>query len=398
MRNNKITSILLIVNVFVSGTLLIALLVGSGVGAAKPKPTLPAQIIEVKDDESATIRAIERVQPSVVSIVVKRTVIVQSPFVGFPPEILNDPFFNLAPLVPQQPQKQETTSQGTGFFITTDGLILTNKHVVGAKDDGAVYTVITNTGKELSAKVVGRDPSNDIAFVRVTGKKFAAAPLGDSANLKTGQTVIAIGNSLGRYQNTVTKGVISGIGRSITANDGSGQSEELFDIIQTDASINPGNSGGPLVNINGDVIGINTAIDQQGRGIGFTIPINAAKSVIQSMLVKGKILRPRIAVRFILVTPELAKELKLGVTYGARLTSGKNKGEVAVLPGGPADKANLKENDVILEIAGEKITSTKTIARVLQKFNVGDTLTIKLWRNGVTLEIPLTLDAVPTGE
>ncbi|MBI4262702.1 trypsin-like peptidase domain-containing protein [Candidatus Uhrbacteria bacterium] len=397
MRNNKITSILLIANVFISGTLLIMLLIGTGVGAIKPKLT-PPQIIEVKDDESATIRAIERVQPSVVSIVAKRTVIVQSPFVGFPPEILNDPFFNLSPLIPQGPQKQESTSQGTGFFITADGLILTNKHVVGAKDDGATYTVITNTGKELPAKVVGRDPSNDLAFVRVSGKKFAAAPLGDSANLKTGQTVIAIGNSLGRYQNTVTKGVISGIGRSITANDGSGQSEELFDIIQTDASINPGNSGGPLVNINGDVIGINTAIDQQGRGIGFTIPINAAKSVIQSMLAKGKILRPRIAVRFILVTPELAKELKLPITYGARLTKGKTAYEAAVLPGGPAAKAGLKEDDIILEIAGEKITSTKTIARVLQKFNVDDTLTIKLWRSGVTLEIPLTLDAVPIGE
>ncbi|MBI4276278.1 trypsin-like peptidase domain-containing protein [Candidatus Uhrbacteria bacterium] len=401
-RNQKTTALFLIGNLLLSGMLLGYLVVGDAADAQKKKKVLkvpptptPLVIERVIDDESATIRAIERVQPSVVSIVVKRTVVVQSPLSGLPPEILNDPFFNLGPLIPTQPQKKESTNQGTGFFITNDGLILTNKHVVGATSDGAVYTIITAEGKEYSARVVGRDPTNDLAFVRVDGTTFPPAPLGDSANLKTGHTVIAIGNSLGRYQNTVTKGVISGIGRSITANDPSGQSEELFDIIQTDASINPGNSGGPLVNINGEVIGINTAIDQQGRGIGFTIPINTATPIITSMQKTGKILRPRIGVRFALLNTARAAELKVPITEGAYLIKGKDASEPAVLPGGPADKAGLKEGDVILEIQKEKIQTTRTIARVLQKFNVGDTLTLKLWRGGVTLVIPLTLVAVP---
>jgi serine protease Do len=344
--------------------------------------------ITVKEN-SATIDAVKAVSPTVVSIIITQDLSEVYNLTG--PDIFPfDDFFEFDfPFEFEAPQGKQEVGAGTGFIISADGLIITNKHVVST--DGAEYTVVMNDGQQYEAQVLAADPFNDIALIKVDTKDLPIVELGDSDALEIGQTVIAIGNTLGQYQNTVTKGVISGLSRTVTASDGSGQSETLEDIIQTDAAINFGNSGGPLINLDGQVIGVNTAINREGQLIGFAIPINQAKRAIDSVKQHGKIVRPYLGVRYLIINKEIAEKNNLSVNYGALIVRGDQVSELAVIPGSPADKAGLEENDIILEVNGQQIDRSHSLARQLQKYNPGDTVTLKVLHDGDEKIVEATL-------
>lgn len=288
----------------------------------------------------------------------------------------------------------ETTSQtaaGTGFILSSDGYIATNKHVVsGASkigvilDDGTAYEDV---------ELVGTDPLNDFAIIKINNvNNLSPVKLGDSKTTSAGQQVVAIGNALGAYQNSVTSGIISGKGRSLTATDsGRTQYETLSDMIQTDAAINGGNSGGPLVNAAGEVIGINTAYASQGNNVGFAIPISSVKGIIKNVLSGKGFERAVIGVRYINLTPTIAKEKNLSVTRGALIASSKNN--KAIISGSAGDKAGLKENDIITAVNGTEIGSSGSLSSLIGEYSVGDTVKITVVRGGRTETLELTLAA-----
>ena len=288
----------------------------------------------------------------------------------------------------------ETTSQtaaGTGFILSSDGYIATNKHVVsGASkigvilDDGTAYEDV---------ELVGTDPLNDFAIIKINNvNNLSPVKLGDSKTTSAGQQVVAIGNALGAYQNSVTSGIISGKGRSLTATDsGRTQYETLSDMIQTDAAINGGNSGGPLVNAAGEVIGINTAYASQGNNVGFAIPISSVKGIIKNVLSGKGFERAVIGVRYINLTPTIAKEKNLSVTRGALIASSKNN--KAIISGSAGDKAGLKENDIITAVNGTEIGSSGSLSSLIGEYSVGDTVKITVVRGGKTETLELTLAA-----
>lgn len=363
---------------------------GGGAGALSARPDARTVVVQ---EESAVVDVVKKASPAVVSIVVSKDISAlqrsyASPF-GF------DPFsqffgFTAPPGSPRstpEPNVQEVGA-GSGFVISDDGLILTNKHVVS--DTSASYTVVLNDGRSFEATVLTRDPVNDLAIVKIQATGLPTLELADSNQLQIGQQVIAIGNSLGQYANTVTTGVVSGIGRSITAG-GEGGSEQLEGVIQTDAAINPGNSGGPLLNISGQVIGINTAIDKEGQSVGFAIPSTDATRALASFRKSGKIVRPFLGVRYTMVTPELAKRQKLGKDYGAWLVPG--DGDPAVVPGSPADKGGLQVNDIILEVEGKRLDETHTLAGALREFEAGQIIQLKVYRASGEQTLRVTLEA-----
>ncbi|MDA2935619.1 trypsin-like peptidase domain-containing protein [Patescibacteria group bacterium AH-259-L05] len=371
--------------------------------APSPDSRLPAGsresvVREVVDNETNVVEVVEQASPSVVSIVVSKYVsryystFPQSPYDDFFEEFFGPWPFERAPAPQEEKQKQEVGG-GTGFVISSkDKLILTNKHVVS--DEEAEYTVVTNEGDTYEAKVLARDPFNDIAVLKINSEEFNLDEmvLGNSDNLKIGQSVIAIGNALGEYRNTVTKGVISGIGRRVVAGDAMGQSVVLENVIQTDAAINFGNSGGPLINLSGEVIGINTAISRAGQLIGFAIPINQAKVVVESIKKYGKIVRPFLGVRYVLINEKIAKANNLDIDYGALIVKGSRIEDLAVIPGAPADKAGLVENDIILEVNGAKITESSSLAKQIQKYEPGDEITLKILHDGEEKTVTATLE------
>jgi len=338
--------------------------------------------------EEAIIKVAKDNSPAIVSIIITKNLPIIEQY--FPPF---EEFFGPLPPELQIPQYQQGGTQkvevggGTGFIVSQDGLILTNKHVVSDKE--ADYTVLTNDGRKIPAKVLAIDPAQDLAIIKIEDKNLPVVKLGDSSNLQIGQTVIAIGNALGEFRNTVSVGVISGLGRRITAG-GAGFTETLENIIQTDAAINSGNSGGPLLNLKGEVIGINTAIVQQAQNIGFAISIDEAKRDIEQVKSSGKIVYPFLGVRYVLITEEIQKDNNLQVDYGAWVQKGQN-GEVAVTPGSAAEKAGLKEGDIILEFNSEKITTENTLAEIIVEYNPGDKVTLKILRGDQEKIIEATL-------
>ncbi|PJE76180.1 hypothetical protein COV04_00960 [Candidatus Uhrbacteria bacterium CG10_big_fil_rev_8_21_14_0_10_48_11] len=351
-------------------------------------------------NQSDVVAAVRKLEPAVVSIVISKDVpkvqAAPSPFSFFP-----DQFFgNLFGQLPQQPamppsssdsggtQKQEIGG-GTGFFVASDGLLVTNKHVVA--DENADYTVLLNDGRKLPAKVLARDPANDLAVAKVEGSDFPTVTFGDSDKLDLGQTSIAIGNALGEFRNTVSVGVISGLSRSITASGSLFGTEQLSGVIQTDAAINSGNSGGPLANLNGEVIGINTAVAAGGQNIGFAIPSNEVKRVVENVKKNGRIVRPFLGVRYVIIDDTLAQKDQLPVSYGALIVRGQQTTDLAVTPGSPADKAGLKENDIILEVAGTKIDTDHPLSTLLAKYNVGDHVPLKVMSAEETRTVTATL-------
>lgn len=280
----------------------------------------------------------------------------------------------------------DTTASGSGFIVTSDGLVATNRHVVDGADK---ITVVMQDGGSYDAKLVSTDPLNDFAMVRVDKKDLPVVDLGYSDELKVGEPVLAIGNALGSYTNSVTSGVISGTDRSIVAQS-EGSASNLEGLLQVDAAINQGNSGGPLVNIQGQVIGINTAVDKSGEGIGFAIPINDLRPAIESVISQGKIVRPMLGVRYVNITPEIAGLNKLSVTKGALLET-RSASVPSVISGGPADKAGLKDGDIIESVNGQDITEQQSLTRLLQKFKPGDTVELKYLRDGKEASTKATL-------
>ena len=330
------------------------------------------------DHERAIIDAVDLVSPAVVSITVSRDISI--------PERKNffDDFFDF--FESEKKIENREVGGGTGFIISSDGIILTNRHLVSETD--AQFAVLTNDGQSFTADVLARDPVQDLAILKIDGKDLPTVKIGDSSGIRIGQTVIAIGNSLGEFRNTVSVGVVSGLGRSISATDGR-TVEVLEDVIQTDAAINRGNSGGPLLNLKGEVIGINTAVAIDAQSIGFSIPINKAKRMIESVLDDKELVYPFLGVRYMMIDPLLVKDKELTVDYGALIISSDN--EPAIDKGSAADKAGLVEGDIILEVDGKAINSDNYLAGAIQEFNPGDTIELKVIRNKKEMAIKVTL-------
>lgn len=277
---------------------------------------------------------------------------------------------------------------GTGIIISRNGYIMTNKHVI---KDAQNISIVTSSGTVYQdVEAVGSDPLNDIAFLKVNSGEdnFAPAHLGDSSQVEIGQKVISIGNALGQYQNSVTSGIISGIGRPILAQTGEGD-EQLDSLLQTDAAINPGNSGGPLLNFNGEVIGINTAIAEDAEGIGFAIPVNASKGMAKSVLTNGTVKRAYLGVRYLNLTPRAAEELKISQTQGAYIY---NDGTgSAIVSGSPADKAGLLNKDIITKVNDKTISESNSLALLLATYAPGDKVILTVLSGGNTKTVEVTL-------
>ncbi len=299
-------------------------------------------------------------------------------------------------------QSGQVQGAGTGVIINTDGTIITNRHVVPTGTSKVSVTL--SDGTQLTdVEVIGRTNDNDaldVAFLKIKdlkGHKLTAAKLGDSAKVQVGDKVVAIGNALGQFQNTVTSGIISGFGRSIQAGDQSGStSETLQNLFQTDAAINEGNSGGPLVNLSGEVIGINTAIaaGNNAQNVGFALPINDLQGLIASVLKTGKLQRPYLGVRYVAITDDIAYEFNLPVKRGAYISAA-NRQEVSVVAGSPAEKAGLKDKDIITQIDDTKLDEKNSLISVLGRKTVGDKATLHVLRDGKSITLTTTLEAAP---
>lgn len=346
----------------------------------------------LRQDE-LVVAVVKRVAPSVVSIVASKDVPVVERFFVNP--FQGDPFLERffgddlgVPQFRERGTQRREIGSGSGFIISADGLVLTNRHVVS--DTGAEYTVFLSDGAKLVAKVLARDPVQDLAVLKVEKAGLEPLTLGDSAWVQTGQTVIAIGNALGEFKNTVSVGVISGLHRTIVAQSSATGPESLAELIQTDAAINPGNSGGPLLNLKGEVIAINTAMAQGAENIGFAIPINLAKRDIESVKATGRIVYPFLGVRYVLVTKEIREKHGLPVDYGAFVIG--DAGEPAVVRSSPAEKAGLKSGDVITDFAGERVDAPNTLAGLITKRKVGDRVALTVRRGAETLTLSATLE------
>lgn len=344
-------------------------------------PPLPD--IKILPQEEVVVGVVERSAPAVFSVVATKDVPVVERFFIDP---FGDSFFRI-PQFRQRGTEEQEVSAGTGFFVSDAGVALTNKHVVADKE--ANYTVLLNDGRKLPARVLARDPVQDIAVLKVDGSKVPFLKLGDSARVRSGSTVIAIGNALGEFRNTVSVGVVSGLHRSITALGGATGPESLQELIQTDAAINPGNSGGPLLNLQGEVVGMNTAIAQGAENVGFAIPIEKAKKDIEEVKRTGKITVPFLGVRYVVITKEFAEEEKLKRDFGVLV--GGVTGTPGVVVGSPAAKAGLKEGDIILEFNGETLGADKSLATLIQDKKVGDEVTLKIFRDDKEIELKATL-------
>jgi len=280
---------------------------------------------------------------------------------------------------------------GTGMILSKNGYVMTNKHVVAGAQNA---TVVTSDGQTYNdVPIIGSDPLNDIAFLKIP-KVTTLQPitLGDSKTVHTGQSVIAIGNALGQYQNTVTSGIISGLGRPVVAgeSDSSSQTESLSDLIQTDAAINSGNSGGPLLNSSGQVIGINTAVAQNAQSIGFAIPIGAAKGMVNHLLATGRVERAIAGMQYVSITPDIKQQLGVSVSQGDYITSDAGN---AVKPNGPAAQAGIQKGDIVTQVNGVEVTAGKNTSTLLGEFQPGDKVNVTILRGGQTLTKTLTLVA-----
>jgi S1-C subfamily serine protease len=300
-----------------------------------------------------------------------------------------------------QPSSSESESAGTGIILDAKGLIMTNRHVVPTGTT-TVNVVLADGTRFENVEVVGRTSSSDtldVAFLQIKDlqdKKLHPATLGDSGKTNVGDTVIAIGNALGQFQNTVTSGIISGYGRSVTAGDASGnETESLENLIQTDTAINPGNSGGPLVNLDGEIIGLNTAVAGDAQNIGFAIPINDIKGLVSSVSKTGKLERPYLGVVYVPLTADLAKEYDLDVNEGAYVPPAMAVGQDSVVDGSPADAAGIEQGDIITKVAGETVDTRHSLTSRLGKHKVGDKIDLTIRRDGKDVTIKVTLGAAP---
>jgi len=290
-------------------------------------------------------------------------------------------------------QNRVSSGAGTGMIVSADGYVLTNSHVVDGADTLAIVTDAGDTYDNV--EVVGVDPLNDVAYLKIPGvSDLPTVTLGDSKEIAVGQPVLAIGNALGVYQNSITQGIVSGTGRSITATGSGGVTENLTDMIQTDTAINPGNSGGPLVNAGGEVIGINTAVSTDAQGLGFAIPISSVKGMLRSIMEKGRAERAYLGVNYLAITADVTKEYKLPVKRGAYIFN--NDGSAsAVVKGGPAEKAGVKDKDIVLKVGGVDVGVRGSILSLVGEYMVGETVEMTILRGGDEIKLSVVLGAYP---
>jgi serine protease Do len=336
--------------------------------------------------EETIINVVRNVSPAVVSVVVTKDI----PIIERRLDVFEDPFgFKFQ--IPQYEEKgteKKEIGGGSGFIVSANGMVLTNRHVVQEVD--AQYTIFTNDGQSFTAEVIARDPVQDLALMQIKeNKTFPTVKLGDSNKAVIGQTAIAIGNALGEFKNTVSVGVVSGLDRTVSIAE-AGRVYTFEKVIQTDAAINKGNSGGPLLNLKGEVIGINTAMAIGAQNIGFSVPINKAQRMIQSVLDHGEIVYPFLGVRYLTVDSSVSEEYGLTVDYGAWVVKGGNN-EPAIDPSSAADKAGLKENDIILEFDGKKITKDNSLAQIILDYHPGDRVSLKVLRDSKEISIEAVL-------
>lgn len=340
--------------------------------------TVPPEKIKIVGEESLITDVVDKVSPSVVTVSIVKT------------RSLGGRLFEIDPFDPfdifrqQQPRGQQKVEQdiGSGFIVDANGLIVTNKHVVA--DSEAKYKVVTKDDKTYEIQKIYRDPSNDLAILKINASNLKPVMMGDSSKLKVGQMAIAIGTALGEFRNTVTVGVISGLGRGITAGSPfEGFVERLDNVIQTDAAINPGNSGGPLLNSSGQVIAVNTAVSSEGQNIGFALPINIVKEALDQFNKSGgKFERPFLGVRYKMITRDLA--LINEVPEGAYVQE--------VVEDSPADKSGIKNEDIIIKIDGKKVTDKDGgLAKIIAGKKVGDDITVEVWREEKTLSLKVKI-------
>lgn len=340
--------------------------------------------LKLVKEESVVVDTVKKVGPSVVTVA-EKSIATQG-------RMRFGPFLFDTPDSQRIPQVQNI---GSGFVVTEDGLVVTNKHVVS--DTSSKFQIITQNDKKYDVAKIYRDPLNDVAILKIDpsqnpSEKIKPLTLGNSSNLEVGQFVVAIGTALGEFKNTVTTGVISGLGRGITAgSDFQGFAEQIDNVIQTDAAINPGNSGGPLLNSAGQVIGVNTAVSSQGQNIGFALPINVIKDSLKNFNQTGQFNRPYLGVEYRMVTRDYA--LQNDIPEGAYVSN--------IVPGSPAEKGGIESGDIITKIDGKKIAGTQgELAGIISNKKVGDSLTVKVWREdsfasssqGKTMDLKVTLN------
>jgi len=342
--------------------------------------------------KSPLVNVIKKASPAVVSIIISKDLPKIKKYIYQPFDEYLGPYGPPITQYRQEGKQKVKIGGGSGFFVSSDGIILTNRHVVISPD--VDYTVITSDEKEYQAEILARDPVQDVAIIKIKDtkkKKFPILELGDSnsGKIDLGEDVIAIGNPLGAFPNTVSRGVISGLSRLITAHDGvSGRTAELRGLVQTDAAINPGNSGGPLLTLDGKVIAINVAIVMGAQNMGFAIPINNAKKDLDDLKKHGRIIQPFLGVRYILINKALQEDfatrlnIRLPVDYGALVIREPGAGDSAVVPNSPAAKAGLMESDIILEFGKTKINHKNPLQELIHKHKPGDIIKMKLLRGG----------------
>ena len=354
------------------------------------------QSVKIVDEQSQVIEVVKKASPAVVSIIASTEVPIFETYWDTPAGLPDgfEQFFGI-PQRRQSGTQEQKIAAGTGFLVSSDGFIITNKHVVSKKD--ADYTVYLNSeedrGEKIRARVIALDPKNDLAVIKIDKENLPFLTFSDSNKLQVGQTVITIGYALGEFDNTVSKGVISGLSRSITAGNRFSQAEQLKNLIQSDAAINPGNSGGPMLDIDGNVIGVNVAM-ASAENIGFALLGNEAKDVFEQVKNTGTIEKKEtsfLGVRYLLITENIKKANNLPYNYGALISRGEKNTDLAITPGSPADKANLVENDIILEVNGEKVTERKSLADIIAKYNPSDEITLKIYHKGKERNVNVVL-------
>jgi len=349
--------------------------------------------------EEKIIETVRKVMPAVVSIAVGKAyeeLLREQPYELMVPHGDHLDFPPPEEELPHTPGGKVRIGGGSGFLIEPGGLILTNKHVV--HDQRAEYIITTLSADTYRGKVLARDPLNDVAILKIEAEDLPVLTLGDSDKIQLEQTVLAIGTALGEFQNTVSAGIVSGLSRFITAlADLEGHSEVLRGLIQTDAAINPGNSGGPLVNLNGEVIGINAAVVFGAQNIGFAIPINKVKRDLKELKKYGRIRRPFLGVRYVLLNPVLAKRFHLPVEKGALVLREGVPGRPAVIPGSPAEKCGIRETDIILELNQKPIDEKIGLEDILENIEIGAKIPVKILRNGKELKLLLATEEYKSG-
>jgi serine protease Do len=339
-----------------------------------------------KSEEALTVDVVSRTEPAVVSIIARTDL----------PQITEEqrrlfefflPHFSL----PQNGRTQQVGG-GSGFFVTADGLIVTNRHVV--ERESLEYSVVTSDGRSFDARVLAKDPVYDVAIIKIDIENAPYLEFGNSNAVVLGQTVLAIGNALSEFANSVTKVIVSGLSRSVLASGVGGQTEMLENVIQTDAGINPGNSGGPLLDLNGRVIGVNVAVATQSENIGFALPSNLVRSIVDSVLENGEIVVPYIGIRYVLLNEQIAKQQDLRVSEGLLVVRG-GPNQPAIIPDSPAEDVGINEGDVITHFNSVPINQKNSFSQMIREVGIGETIELTLVRQGRTLQLSVVLQKAP---